>query len=268
MVLLTARNRDQDLLDGFAAGVDDFMIKPYSPEQLLARLQAAERVMAVLGAPRGLEKALREAEANQGGNLVVRAGSVVGRILFHAGRIAWIRLSSEPGSFDRRDARRAGRRVARGRAGRAGRERDQRPQLRGGAHRLAADHGGGAARAGPGVVAAQSSRAIVALEGAFTMFAPQPRGYRGELTFKLGELLPEGLPVIRRSGRGSASAGVSSGPVMEAEPTPAVAAALQSALAVAGVRAAALFDAERRRVPRSRLGAEVDGGLVLRLLPG
>jgi CheY-like chemotaxis protein len=264
VMLLTARSRDQDLLDGYAAGVDDFVVKPYSPDHLLARVQAAERVMSVMSAPRGLASALREAAASPGGDLVVRAGDVVGRVLFHGGRVAWVHLSSEPGSLVD---------VLRGEPDGVSPE-DVRAVL---AESAASGRNFAEVLIDWELISLEALRervrrwleaklqTIVGLDGAFTMFAPQPRSYRGELTYTLAELLPAGLPRRATSRPMPAAAPLPGGPVMEAEPSEAVATALRTALAVTGVRAAALFDAERR-VCLGRLGAEVDGGLALRLM--
>jgi DNA-binding response OmpR family regulator len=46
VVLLTARSRDTDVDAGFATGADDYIIKPFSPRELL------HRVNAVLARPR------------------------------------------------------------------------------------------------------------------------------------------------------------------------------------------------------------------------
>lgn len=40
MIMLTAKDEEEDLLEGFEAGVDDYMTKPFSPRELLARIQA------------------------------------------------------------------------------------------------------------------------------------------------------------------------------------------------------------------------------------
>jgi two-component system, OmpR family, alkaline phosphatase synthesis response regulator PhoP len=39
LIMLTALNQDQDMLQGLAAGADDFLSKPFNPEILLARAQ-------------------------------------------------------------------------------------------------------------------------------------------------------------------------------------------------------------------------------------
>lgn len=43
LVMLTARGEEHDKLKGFEQGVDDFMTKPFSPKELLARIKALLR---------------------------------------------------------------------------------------------------------------------------------------------------------------------------------------------------------------------------------
>jgi len=40
VILLTAKAQEQDIERGFAAGVDDYVIKPFSPRELMTRVQA------------------------------------------------------------------------------------------------------------------------------------------------------------------------------------------------------------------------------------
>jgi two-component system phosphate regulon response regulator PhoB len=41
IILLTARSRPQDLEQGYAAGASDYIVKPFSPRDLLGRVGSA-----------------------------------------------------------------------------------------------------------------------------------------------------------------------------------------------------------------------------------
>ncbi len=43
MIMLTARGEEADTLKGFDAGVDDYITKPFSPRELIARIRALQR---------------------------------------------------------------------------------------------------------------------------------------------------------------------------------------------------------------------------------
>lgn len=45
LVLLTALSREEDIVRGMEAGADDYVVKPFRPYELRARLRAAERVL-------------------------------------------------------------------------------------------------------------------------------------------------------------------------------------------------------------------------------
>ena len=47
MVLLTTRNKQQDVIQGLSAGADEFLAKPLEPAELEARVRTAERILSL-----------------------------------------------------------------------------------------------------------------------------------------------------------------------------------------------------------------------------
>lgn len=47
VILLTGRDRTQDIVDGLSAGADDFVTKPFEPAELLARIRIGERILSL-----------------------------------------------------------------------------------------------------------------------------------------------------------------------------------------------------------------------------
>ncbi len=47
LVLLTSRSATQDVVDGLNAGADDFITKPFQPQELCVRLRAGERILSL-----------------------------------------------------------------------------------------------------------------------------------------------------------------------------------------------------------------------------
>ena len=45
IVMLTAKSQRQDILDGLEAGVDDYLTKPFNPQELMVRLRAGRRIL-------------------------------------------------------------------------------------------------------------------------------------------------------------------------------------------------------------------------------
>jgi two-component system, OmpR family, alkaline phosphatase synthesis response regulator PhoP len=60
IIMLTARTEESDKIVGLELGADDYIVKPFSPKELVARIRAV----------------LRRADATLGGGETVRAGSV------------------------------------------------------------------------------------------------------------------------------------------------------------------------------------------------
>ena len=63
IIMLTARGEEMDRLLGFALGADDYMVKPFSPRELVSRIQVIFRRMASL--------------AQQGGGVLTIGNTVV-----------------------------------------------------------------------------------------------------------------------------------------------------------------------------------------------
>lgn len=59
LIVLTARGERADLLEGLAAGADDYLTKPFDAEELRSRLRVGERVLALQA---GLADKVRELE--------------------------------------------------------------------------------------------------------------------------------------------------------------------------------------------------------------
>jgi DNA-binding response OmpR family regulator len=60
IIMLTARSEESDRIVGLELGADDYIVKPFSPKELVARIRAV----------------LRRADATLGGGEIVRAGPV------------------------------------------------------------------------------------------------------------------------------------------------------------------------------------------------
>jgi DNA-binding response OmpR family regulator len=95
LLLTTGAPGPDAAVEALRAGADDFIVKPWTFDELTARLEVGLRR---IGAWRvGLKDVLQEAARGEGGEVVVRAGSVTGRVLVHGGSVAWVDL---PGSED------------------------------------------------------------------------------------------------------------------------------------------------------------------------
>jgi signal transduction histidine kinase len=63
IILLTARTKKQDVIEGLEAGANDFVTKPFDRGELRVRLRAGERIIELEQALAAQNRALREAQA-------------------------------------------------------------------------------------------------------------------------------------------------------------------------------------------------------------
>lgn len=61
VILLTARDSQNDILEGFAAGADDYMTKPFNDNELRARVRVAERMVRIQSSLARTVEELRQA---------------------------------------------------------------------------------------------------------------------------------------------------------------------------------------------------------------
>ena len=64
LILLTAKTRDQDRLEGFRAGADDYLTKPFDVQDLRARVAVGKRIIELQCALEARIEQLREARGS------------------------------------------------------------------------------------------------------------------------------------------------------------------------------------------------------------
>lgn len=102
ILLLTGRGRPEQISEGLTAGANDYLAKPFAPEELNARLDALLRSAALLARARGAQQAVRELLAASPDALVA---------LDHTGTVAFVNHEAIR-VFDRDESELVGRGVA------------------------------------------------------------------------------------------------------------------------------------------------------------
>ncbi len=64
MILLSARAQKEDIVEGLESGADDYLTKPFHPQELTSRIKAGERIIALETALSGKVDELQEAMAH------------------------------------------------------------------------------------------------------------------------------------------------------------------------------------------------------------
>jgi DNA-binding response OmpR family regulator len=88
VLMLTARTEEDDLLLGLELGADDYMTKPYSPRELMARIRTV------------LRRSGRGATADRPGDPAVRAGGVAVDPVRHEVRCEGALVECTPAEFE------------------------------------------------------------------------------------------------------------------------------------------------------------------------
>jgi DNA-binding response OmpR family regulator len=96
VLILTALSDEEDLLKGFQAGADDYMAKPFSPRELVARIEAqfrrrkAESAPAHMELPGGIHVDLSRLEVHRNGEVVAltpREGDILEYLVRNRDRV-------------------------------------------------------------------------------------------------------------------------------------------------------------------------------------
>ena len=96
IVLLTAKSKREEALEGLRVGADDFLSKPVAPDILIARLSPAGRRPAPgQSQSRAVAQALFRARDQGDGELIVKDGELNARVLFYGRRVAWAHVSDD-----------------------------------------------------------------------------------------------------------------------------------------------------------------------------
>ncbi len=190
VLIVTAKNRRQEVIEGLSVGADDLLCKPIPPDLLIARLKvAARRPTPGQQTKRVVVQALIDACNEGDGELVVRDGDITARVFVHDGRVAWAHLSEDRGALFELLAA----------------EADIEPDVIRAVIEECRSTGAGLSdtlvkwglvdrarlREGTQVWTQRRLQAICQFSRPQTLFLPQRRRYAGDLLFRLDELLSE-----------------------------------------------------------------------------
>lgn len=101
VLIVTAKNRRDEVIEGLSVGADDLLCKPIAPDLLLARVAAATRRPTPGRKTRAdVVQALLDACVEGNGELVIRDGRVTARVFVHEHRIAWAHMTDGPAFFE------------------------------------------------------------------------------------------------------------------------------------------------------------------------
>ena len=99
IVMLTAKGETDDVVKGLEAGADDYMIKPFNPQELLARLKVRLRRS---GAVSGAGLRIGNVEIDQISHTILRNGDVIPLTRLEFDLL--VALAKEPGRVFTREA--------------------------------------------------------------------------------------------------------------------------------------------------------------------
>ena len=91
IIMLSARGEEYDKINGFELGVDDYVVKPFSPKELMLRIDAIMK--RVLSAPTGSSRPSNEIVELDGGGL---KADITARIVYVGGE----RIEMSPKEYD------------------------------------------------------------------------------------------------------------------------------------------------------------------------
>jgi two-component system response regulator ResD len=97
ILMLTARGDEDDRIQGLDIGADDYIVKPFSPRELVSRVRA---ILRRVGAPEEGQQAGQKAGAADGGKSVLRFPSLTVDLLARRVEVNHVEVMLTPTEFD------------------------------------------------------------------------------------------------------------------------------------------------------------------------